>query len=66
MYPKSQCDSLWAPSVAILTLFWGIEKSDEKKCRKKSTENFQGHARRQPVVPLKISKMADWRPLGGD
>ena len=54
MDPKSYCDSLWAPSVAILTLFWGVEKSDEKKCRKKSTGNFQGHAEGQPVVPLKI------------
>ena len=53
MDPKSHCDSLWAPSVAILTLFWGVEKSDEKKCRKKSTENFQGHEEVGPVVPLK-------------
>ena len=36
MDPKSNCDSLWAPSVAILTLFWGVEKvmkkSVEKSC----------------------------------
>ena len=36
MDPKSHCDSLWAPSVAILTLFWGVEKvmkkSVEKSC----------------------------------
>ena len=42
MDPKSYCDSLWAPSVAILTLFWGVEKSDEKKCRKKSRRTHAG------------------------
>ena len=49
MDPKSYCDSLWASSVAILTLFWGVEKSVEKR----SGGNFQGHAEGQPVVPLK-------------
>ena len=30
MRPKSHCDSLWAPSVAILTLRWNAEKSNAK------------------------------------
>ena len=42
--PKSHCDSLWAPSVAILTLFWEVEKSDEKKDPKKSCKNHPGPA----------------------
>ena len=61
MHPKSHFDSLWAPSVAILTLFWGVEKSDEKKCRKKSTGNFPGHERVGPVVPLKTPRLKDLR-----
>ena len=34
MDPKSHCDSLWALSVAILTLLWGGGKSYEKEIEK--------------------------------
>jgi len=31
MDPKSHCESLWALSVAIWTLFWEVGKSEEKQ-----------------------------------
>ena len=41
---KSHCDSLWALSVAILTLFWGVEKSEEKSVEKSHATNHASHA----------------------
>ena len=36
--PKFHCDSLWAPSVAIWTLFWGDGKTMENCCPRAGPE----------------------------
>ena len=53
MNPKSHCDSLWAPSVAILTLLRGVEKSIEKQTWKKVMQEEKRSCGYPPCPPLK-------------